>query len=160
MASLFALLAEPLVVLIATLTASALLLALSVLHFYWANGGRWGYRAAVPEWEGRQVFMPTSLATYGVGFALLLAAVLLPGRIGLYGEPQFALLYEIAPWVLCVIFAVRAVGDLRFVGFFKKVRFTYFAWWDTRLHSPLCLLLSLLCAIAAASPVPWAAVAP
>lgn len=154
---LAALFTEPLVAIGAALAASALMLAISILHFYWAIGGSWGLRASVPEWEGRRVFVPTPLAIYGIGFALLLAAAVMPGRVGLYGTPQLTMLYEIGPWVLAVIFFLRAVGDLRFVGFFKKVRFTYFAWWDNRLHSPLCLLLSLLCLTVALSPLPWAA---
>ena len=38
---------------------------------------------------------------------------------------------------------VRAVGDRKYVGFFKRVRDTEFARRDSRIYSPLCLLLGL-----------------
>jgi catechol 2,3-dioxygenase-like lactoylglutathione lyase family enzyme len=41
------------------------------------------------------------------------------------------------------VFLLRAVGDFRLVGFFKRVRGTPFARWDTRLFSPLCVALGL-----------------
>jgi hypothetical protein len=37
----------------------------------------------------------------------------------------------------------RAVGDFRLVGFFKTVRGSTFARMDTRLYSPLCVLLGI-----------------
>ena len=41
------------------------------------------------------------------------------------------------------LFAARVVGDLRWVGLFKRVRGTPFAWWDTWLYVPLAGLLAL-----------------
>ena len=41
------------------------------------------------------------------------------------------------------VFLLRAMGEFRLVGFFKRVRGTPFAIWDTWLFSPLCLLLAL-----------------
>lgn len=37
---------------------------------------------------------------------------------------------------------LRAVGDSRYVGFFKRVRGSTFATLDTFVYSPLCLLLA------------------
>ncbi|MBN3819698.1 DUF3995 domain-containing protein, partial [Paraburkholderia sp. Se-20369] len=45
--------------------------------------------------------------------------------------------------VLALIFAVRAVGDFRYVGFFKRIRGSRFARLDTLCYSPLCAALSL-----------------
>jgi hypothetical protein len=36
----------------------------------------------------------------------------------------------------------RAVGDFRYVGFFKRVRDSRFATLDTRVYSPLCFVLA------------------
>ncbi|WP_205190355.1 DUF3995 domain-containing protein, partial [Burkholderia sp. LMG 13014] len=44
---------------------------------------------------------------------------------------------------LALIFAVRAVGDFRYVGFFKRIRGSRFARMDTLYYSPLCAALSL-----------------
>ena len=46
--------------------------------------------------------------------------------------------------LMAAVFALRAVGDFRCVGFFKRVKDTPFAVWDSRLFSPLCGILSLL----------------
>ena len=37
----------------------------------------------------------------------------------------------------------RAIGDFKYVGFFKRVRGSKFARMDTLVYSPLCLLLAL-----------------
>ncbi|EGD05771.1 hypothetical protein B1M_04736, partial [Burkholderia sp. TJI49] len=60
-----------------------------------------------------------------------LRADLHPGAIG----------FAIA--VLALIFAVRAVGDFRYVGFFKRIRGSRFARMDTLCYSPLCAALAL-----------------
>lgn len=44
---------------------------------------------------------------------------------------------------------IEIAGRFRFVGFFKTVRGSRFARWDTLLFSPLCLLLGLAVAIIA-----------
>jgi len=41
------------------------------------------------------------------------------------------------------VFIVRAAGDRKHVGFLKRVRDTEFARRDSRIYSPLCLLLGL-----------------
>ena len=38
---------------------------------------------------------------------------------------------------------VRAVGDFRYVGFFKSLGDDPFCSWDTWLFSPLCLAIAL-----------------
>jgi hypothetical protein len=45
--------------------------------------------------------------------------------------------------VLGAVFVLRAIGERKLVGFFKRVRGTAFARWDTWLFSPLCLALGV-----------------
>jgi hypothetical protein len=47
---------------------------------------------------------------------------------------------------VALAFGLRAVGDFRFVGFFKRVRGSVFARRDTWLYSPLCVLIGVLAA--------------
>ena len=47
-----------------------------------------------------------------------------------------------------IVRGLRAVGDFRMVGFWKTVRDTPFARWDTRLFSPLCVAIAALVALA------------
>ena len=63
-------------------------------------------------------------------------------RTGTLSIPAPFWLSQWSAGVLSLVFCVRAVGDFRFVGFFKRVRGTPFAIWDTRLFSPLYLLLA------------------
>jgi hypothetical protein len=50
----------------------------------------------------------------------------------------------LATWVICLLFFIRAIGDFKLIGLFKRIHDTGFAWWDTRVYSPLCLLISIL----------------
>ena len=126
-----------------TAYALAFVLALlSGLHVYWALGGRWGWGAAIPQVDGRPAFTPSRLATLVVALGLAAAALLPLVRAGALPFPVPPRLSQWSAVFLAVLFFIRAVGDFRLVGFFKRVRGTPFAIWDTRLFSPLCLLLA------------------
>jgi len=122
---------------------AAVLVSLAALHVHWTAGGKWGLAAAVPEVGGKPLFRPSPAATFAVAVGLLLAALVAVLRgfflLGSFpGSP--------AHWAcvaLGALFVLRAVGERRYVGFLKRVRGTPFAIWDTRLFSPLSLLLGL-----------------
>jgi Protein of unknown function (DUF3995) len=121
----------------------ALILAgLGILHVYWALGGRWAMGAAVPEHEGRPLFQPGVVATLVVA-ALLFGATILVLPQGAHGFLLSEPLTSWGRWVVAVAFMARAIGDFRYVGFFKRVRGTRFADLDTRVYSPLCFALGL-----------------
>jgi Protein of unknown function (DUF3995) len=42
------------------------------------------------------------------------------------------------------VFAGRAIGDFKYFGFFKSIKGTTYAIWDTRVYSPLNLLVAAL----------------
>jgi hypothetical protein len=135
---------------IAALLATVLSL-LAGLHLYWALGGRWGWDVVLPERDGRPAFTPSRLACVAVALGLAAAGcvALVAGglRTGPLPGPLSGLLSEglvrPATGVVAVVFLLRAVGDFRLVGFFKRQRGSSFARWDSRLFSPLCLLLAL-----------------
>lgn len=109
---------------------------------FWALGGRLGFVSAVPEVNGKRVFTPTRAATFAVALALFLASALVLGRAGVFSALVPAALFKWPVLVLGFIFLVRAVGEFKLVGLFKRVRGTSFARWDTWLFSPLCLGIS------------------
>ncbi len=121
---------------------ASVLAFLSGLHIYWAFGGHWGWGAAIPQVDGRPAFTPSRFATLLVALGLAAAAALPLVRAGAFPFPVPSWLSQWSAILLAFIFFVRAVGDFRLVGFFKRVRGTPFAIWDTRLFSPLCLLLA------------------
>ncbi|WP_257462250.1 DUF3995 domain-containing protein [Archangium lipolyticum] len=138
--------------LLVTLFVCAVFLLLSLLHVYWAFGGRWAASAVLPEEEGARAFTPSPAMTLGVAGLLLAAAAVMLLRGALASLVQDTMLWglvTLGTWVLAGVFGVRAVGEFRQVGFFKRVRGTRFATWDTWLYSPLCAALSAACAFLA-----------
>ena len=98
---------------------------------------------AVPSVEGKPLFTPTRQATVVVGVVLLLFSALVAATAGMFwvGLPQAALSW--LSYALAVGLLARAVGEFKYVGFFKRVHGTKFARLDTMLYSPLCLLLAV-----------------
>ncbi len=117
-----------------TIPLATILATLSLLHAYWALGGRWGVAVTIPVVDGRRAFNPGPLATWLVCglLAVGVALVMCRSRMGLWG--------------LAAAFLLRAIGEFRMAGFFKSITDTEFARWDTWLYSPLCLLIALLAA--------------
>lgn len=125
-----------------SIAAAFIFLLIGVLHIYWAMGGKWGFRAAVPQIEGKPAFSPPPVLTLAVALGLL-------GMGGLALVLEFVTSWGELAWVRGIgmavagIFLLRAIGDFRMVGFFKSASDTLFARNDTRLYAPLCLFLSL-----------------
>lgn len=45
-------------------------------------------------------------------------------------------------WIIALLFFIRAIGDFKYVGFFKSVKQTTFGTMDTTYYAPLCLVIS------------------
>ncbi|AOK61807.1 DUF3995 domain-containing protein [Burkholderia ubonensis] len=119
------------------------LCAIALIHVYWACGGRVGKGAAIPELDGEPVLRPSAAGTFAVAAALLAGAGVIAARAGWLGASPHASGVAFATVALALIFAVRAIGDFRYVGFFKHIRGSRFARMDTLCYSPLCAALSL-----------------
>jgi hypothetical protein len=125
----------------------AVFLCLSALHFYWLLGGRAGLRAAIPEIDGKPAFQPSAIATLTVALGLALCALLIAATAGVL---PLSLPGAVLAWVtrvLALALLLRAIGDFRLVGFFKRIHDTRFARLDTVVYSPLCLALAIGSAI-------------
>ena len=129
--------------------AIVILILVAAIHLYWAAGGRLGHVAAVPERDGKPLFQPNPTATFGVAAALLLGAALVAAAIGLLAAPVPLRWVRFLVWLMVLVFAARAIGDFRTLGFFKRPSGSRFARLDTRLYSPLCLILAVASADAA-----------
>lgn len=129
---------------------TAIFLIISALHFYWAIGSFLGKKiksstAVVPEINGKQAFTPSTFATFVVAFGLLFFAKISSfGLVQGFGFKYFSTIIPNGNLAISIIFLVRAIGDFRLVGFFKKINGTKFAVNDTKYYSPLCLLISIL----------------
>ena len=130
---------------VAALVATVCLAAITLLHGAWVLGSSLWLDRVIPRTPdsagGRPLFAPSRGLTGVVTLAFALLA-LLPGlTLGWLPLPP----PRMAP-TLCLgaafIFVVRAIGDFRYCGLFRRIRSTTFAQWDARLYTPLCLLLA------------------
>jgi hypothetical protein len=131
--------------------AAIILAALAALHVYWVLGGKAGKGSAIPTRDGEPVLRPGAIGTLLVAGALFIMATLLAIRTGWIASNPLFVLSSVATWLNCALFGLRAIGDFRYVGFFKSVRDTRFARLDTLIYSPICVLLALLAGWAALS---------
>ena len=122
---------------------SVVLLALSLLHVYWAAGGRRAIDAVIPTVSGRRTLHPSRFATLTVAAALAMAGLIAFGATGMLRTVAPAWLIRTGLVVLAAVFGLRAVGDFRLIGFTKRVKGTRFARLDTRVFSPLCVGLAV-----------------
>jgi hypothetical protein len=97
--------------------------------------------AAVPYSNGRPLFVPSVTATAAVG--LLLCALLVVSTAGIVTVGLSPRVLSALCAGLALVLLLRAVGDFRYVGFFKSVRNSRFATMDTWCYSPACLALSI-----------------
>ena len=128
-----------------------ILVATSALHIYWAFGGKWASKNVIPTLEGdKPLFRITTIPM----FPTLMVAVLLIIAAGLFlwhagviniGLPEWLRIAGV--WTVTVVFFARAIGEFRYVGFFKKIRDTGFGRLDTKVYSPLCLLVGILAVV-------------
>jgi hypothetical protein len=116
---------------------------LAIWHFRMALRPTSGASGAVPSVAGKPLFVPSRRATALVGVALLLFACLVGATAGLL---EAGIPVRVLSWLcngLALGLLARAIGEFKYVGFFKRVRDTRFARLDTLLYSPLCLLLAV-----------------
>jgi hypothetical protein len=133
----------------------ALVLALAIIafaaafHLHWALGGRLGYSVSLPQRADGTPVMAHRLswwrpAAAAVALALLALAILLLADSGRIALPLPHGLVRAALIGAGLAFVARALVPNRYVGFFKTLRGTRWARFDTRFYSPLFLLLGLL----------------
>lgn len=124
-----------------------------VFHLYWAMGGRVGADTVIPRRPaaegGEPLFHPSPLGTFSV--ALFLGEVIgLSVAVGRGADITLPWAWARLLLAVCgLVFVVRAIGEFRYVGFFKRIKDSRFAYWDTRLFSPVVLLMGLACLVLA-----------
>ena len=127
--------------LIVSIVVAGVLSLVALLHFYWAFGGLYGIHSAAPQLEGKQDFVPSRMIIFTVA-CLISSLAVLAVLLQMLSFPFKEWLVYIG-YLVSFVFIARAIGDFRYVGFFKKVYNSRFAKKDTVYFSPLCLLLGL-----------------
>lgn len=122
---------------------SLIFLILSIIHLNWALGGKWAVDGVFPTKPGATTqFTPPKFATLVVAIGLLLFSL----NYFINPEPGNPKnwIFDWSRIIIPSIFLIRAIGEFKYVGFFKKVKGTTFAEKDSKIYSPLCLLIAVL----------------
>ena len=125
---------------------STVFFILSGIHVYWGLGGKWAFDDVYPTKEDgtslakvpgivASFIVATGLFVFGLFYLIngQIISVVLPSYLSAYGY-----------WVIGFIFFLRAVGDIKYFGMFKKIKKTSFAKKDTKIYTPLCIFISCL----------------
>ena len=120
-------------------------LLLAALHFYWLFGGKWGLMYAFPtKNDHSHIHTPPKIATFLVACILLFLGFMYFAKSGISTIPIPVWVEKYAYWSVPALFSLRAIGEFKYLGFFKKIKHTRFAKADSRLFSPLCLGIAIL----------------
>lgn len=128
------------------IVALAIIAFAAGFHLNWALGGRLGYAVSLPQRpEGGPVmahrigWWRPAAGAVAVGLALLASlALAAEGHLGLPVPPA---LVKAGLALTGGAFVLRAIVPTPWTGFFKRIRTTRWARYDTWLYSPLFLLL-------------------
>ena len=78
-----------------------------------------------------------------VGIALTAFGVFYVFKSGLIESnlPEWAM--KFGGWIIPILFLLQAIGEFKYIGYFKSVKGTNFGKLDTKFFSPLCLLIAI-----------------
>jgi small-conductance mechanosensitive channel len=120
-------------------------LFLSLIHFYWAFGGKWGTEGVYPTPDDKTPPRnPGIIATILVAVALFAFGVFYLMKVEILSIEFSPGINKYGLWVLMILFILRAIGDFKYLGFFKKIKNTKFGQNDTKYFAPLCLIIGIL----------------
>lgn len=117
-----------------------LLIALGLLHLYWLLGGKWALEGVFPVLQsGQNLFEPPPVITFLVVISLFVGALLHVEFLKVIPDSY----RKIGLLMLGIISLLRAIGEFKYLGLFKKETTSLFAQRDTWYYTPLCLLISI-----------------
>jgi len=128
------------------IVALAIIAFAASFHLHWALGGRLGYSVSLPQRPDGEPVMAHRIgwwrwAAGGVALGLVLLGALALAVGGHLASPLPSGIAKAALILTGAAFVLRAIIPTPWTGFFKRIRSTRWAHYDTRLYSPLFLLL-------------------
>lgn len=136
---------------------SLILVTAGILRIYWAVGGSWGLKYAVPVagelGDDEELVIDERFGRPGKMVSRILAllsfatAIVLLARTSVVALPVSEAWLRLYCWGATAAFLLRAIGNFRTYGLFNRRRSTPFGHWDTRLHTPLYLYLAVSVAL-------------
>lgn len=101
--------------------------ALGLIHFNWVIGGEFSFEKSLPTKEnGEKVLNPKKIESAVVGIGLIVFGVfyLIKSELLEFNIPDWIIKY--GGWIIPTIFLLRAIGEFKYLGFFKKIKDTEF----------------------------------
>ena len=118
---------------------------LGLIHFNWAFGGRFGFTKSIPTKEnGERVLNPRKIDSAFVGIVLTVFGGFYVLKSGLIDHNLPIWFMNYGSWIIPILFLLRAIGDFKYIGIFKRVKKTNFGKLDTRFFSPLCIFIGVI----------------
>jgi Protein of unknown function (DUF3995) len=128
------------------IVALAILAVAAAFHLYWALGGRLGFSVSLPQRPDGVPVMAHRLRWWRPAAGAVALGLAMLGALALSAQHHIALPLSdslirmtLAAFGMC--FILRALVPTPWTGFFKRVRTTRWARYDSWLYSPLFLLL-------------------
>ncbi|WP_298553840.1 DUF3995 domain-containing protein [uncultured Algibacter sp.] len=119
--------------------------SLGFIHFYWLFGGKWGLEKVIPTKDNQTSSLSIpKFATLIVALILVLFGLIYLVKSGLTNIEVPNWIKTYGYWIIPSIFILRAIGDFKYVGFFKKIKNTKFAIADSKMFAPLCLAVGII----------------
>jgi Protein of unknown function (DUF3995) len=118
----------------------------AAFHLHWSLGGRTGLAVSLPQRPDGTPVMAHRLGWWRPAAGAIAVGLILLGGLtaAVARRSALPLPLDIAKGALAVIgaaFVLRAIVPTPWTGFFKRIRVTRWARYDTRLYCPLFLLL-------------------
>lgn len=115
---------------------------LSGLHFYWALFGLKDPASVLPsDTDGNLKMRPGKLGTILVALFLAFFASIYLNKVLVFFHFDGL---QYVSFGIGILFLLRAIGDFKYVGFFKTIKGTRFSTMDQSYYSPLALVVSIL----------------
>ena len=120
-------------------------LIIAALHLYWLFGGnKWLDKVLPTNIEGERILNPKKIETLIVTSTLFCFAFFYSLKLGFFNFELPELLLKYTGWIIPSIFILRAIGDFKYIGFFKKIKSTEFGKLDTKYFSYISLCIGLI----------------
>ncbi len=122
--------------------AAAILTVACAIHVYWVLGGKWGAATAYGSTD-----LPPRAMVAVVAALIAGAGAVILARIGAWKIRFPARLLRFGPWALVAVFGLAGIGNL------MAPEGSYARDWHVFFFGPLLLVVALLCAVVARSPI-------
>ena len=110
---------------ILTLILSLVFFLLAAIHFHWVFGGSFGFAASLPtKVTGERVLNPKKMDSAVVAIALTAFGLFYLIKANLIDIPLPLWVFTVGSWLIPAIFLIRAIGEFKYVGFFKRIKTT------------------------------------